>query len=253
MFKNKIRPRPEYRYIVDDLIFRYEKLIAEYSLNSQFLDAFKKRYSDAETRIRNIEGFLEDERKEFDRLERYFRAKREARNGEKNLKKSKNDVGDFADRVLEEQRKRISHYPSLEIHPNADPEVEKLYGALSHFDHLYWPHVESYLRRAFPQAGQLDRMSIEQRFWRFVTSISNRVPAELERYQSILAEKKNLGTDRHREVREAIKSASFLLHELLEVCNRGDKKVPHDEKLSAAMSYVEGIIADFRLKSLKRR
>jgi len=245
--------KPDIKEAIDNLFASYERLIFDNALSPSLLESYEDRIRHAKNTGRDPNRFLEDEFKAFRDLEAATLEK-EAQNSRREEVRRRRLAGEsFADKVLDEYRKRIEHYPVLEIHPDADPEISRIYGAMDLLDKRHWGALESYLRRAFPRAGQIDRMNIEQRFWRFVATRKGRLPEELERYRRTLAAPSATKKEIIRETQEAIKSVAFFLHDLLDVCEQALQQISPDEDVNKALDFCRGIISDFRIKDLKRR
>ena len=245
--------KKEIKEALDELQNRYEHLIFDNALNPELLDSFRDRIRHAENTGRDPNRFLKEEIEAFNELEVSVLKKEQANALREEARRRRLAGESFADKVLDEYRQRIEHYPVLEIHPDADPEIERIYGAMDLLDKRYWGSLEAYLRRAFPQAGQIDRMNIEQRFWRFVATREGRLPEELELYRRTLAAPSATKKEIIRETQEAIKSVSFFLHDLLDVCEQASAQISPDDEVQKAIDYVRAIISDFRIKDLKRR
>jgi hypothetical protein len=245
--------KPGLMEAVDALRTRYEALIFDNALNPALLDSFDDRVSHAKNSGRDPERFLEEELKAFGDLERKAAEREQAAAMRAEARRRRLAGESFADKVLDEYRARIEHYPEIDIHPDADPEVSRLFGAMDLLDKRHWGDLETYLRRAFPRAGQIDRMSIEQRFWRFVSTRRDRLPEELERYRRALAAPSAGRKEKVREAQEAVKSVAFYLHDLMEVCEQASNQIRPDQNVEKALAYVRDIINDFRIRELKRR
>lgn len=245
--------KAEIKEKIDGLISRYELLIFDNALNPTLLESFEDRVRHAKNTGRDPDRFLEEEFKAFKDFEARTMEKERVVSIRNEARRRRLAGESFADKVLDEYRQRIEHYPELDIHPDADPEVARLYGAMEILDQRHWGNLESYLRRAFPRAGQIDRMSIEQRFWRFVATRKGRLPEELERYRRILAAPSATKKEKIREAQEAMKSAAFYLHDLLDVCEQAIQQIPSDDKVEKAQGFIREMIRDFRIKDFKRR
>ncbi|MCK5736433.1 MAG: hypothetical protein KAH21_08145 [Spirochaetaceae bacterium] len=243
----------DFKEAVDGLQVRYERLIFDNALNPSLLESFEDRVWHAKNSGRDPNRFLDDELKAFKELEAVTQEKERANSIREEARRRRLAGESFADKVLDEYRQRIEHYPVLDIHPDADPEISKLYGAMDLLDKRYWGTLESYLRKAFPRAGQIDRMSIEQRFWRFVATRKGRLPEELERYRRTLAAPSATKKEILRETQEAIKDVAFYLHDLLDVCEQALQQITPDDEVLKALEFIRGMISDFRIKDLKRR
>ncbi len=245
--------KTEIKEAIGDLFARYEHLIFDYALNPTLLESYEDRVRHAGNTGRDPDRFLEDELKAFKELEAITLERERLASGREEARRRRLAGESFADKVLDEYRQRIEHYPILEIHPDADPEVARLYGAMELLDKRHWGTLESYLRRAFPRAGQIDRMNIEQRFWRFVATRRGRLPEELERYRRTLAAPSATKKEIIRETQEAVKIVAFYLHDLLDVCEQALQQITPDKDVDRALDFIRGIIVDFRIKDLKRR
>lgn len=245
--------KAEVTQVVDELLSRYETLIFDNALNPALLESFEDRLRHAKNMGRDPNRFIEEELAEFKNLEKKTLMKAHADSMRDEARRRRLAGETFADKVLDEYKQKIEHYPEVDIHPDADPEVAKLYGAMDLLDKHHWGPLLEYLRKAFPRAGQIDRMSIEQRFWRFISTRPGRLPEELEPYRRSLAAPSGTKKERIREAQEAVKSAAFFLHELLDVCEEARQQADRGDDVDAAMSYIKAIISDFRIKDLRRR
>ncbi len=172
--------KPDVKKAIDTLLSRYRNLIFDNALNPALIEAFEDRLRHAEVMGRDPARFVEEEEAEYRSLEKKTLMKAHSDSLRDEARRRRLAGETFADKVLDEYRQRIEHYPEVEIHPDADSEVAKIYGALDLLDKNHWSPLLEYLRKAYPRAGQIDRMSIEQRFWRFVSTRPGRLPEELE-------------------------------------------------------------------------
>lgn len=244
--------RKEVKDAVQDLISRYEALVFDCALSPKLITLFHDRLRHAEINRRDAGRFLQEEETAFEQVESEARKNRRTEDVQQEIRRRRIDGETFADKVLDEYRRRIEHYPAVDIHPKADPEVAKLYGAMAFLDSNHWANIEGFLRKAFPRAGQIDRMSIEQRFWRFVPTRKDRIAEELEPYRRILSTPSSTRRERIRQAQESVKIVAFFLHELLDVCDQASREMKMDALTQDAVHYVQNIIADFRIKDLKR-
>ena len=238
---------------VDRLKSKYESLIFDHALNPALIESFEDRLRHARTMGRDPMRFLEEEIAEFKALEKKAEMKAYTESVRDEARRRRLAGETFADKVLDEYRQKIEHYPEVRIHPDADPEVAKLYGALDLLDKNHWSSLLDYFRKAYPRAGQIDRMSIEQRFWRFVSTRNDRLPEELEPYRRALAAPSATKKERIREAQEAVKAAAFFLHELLDLCEDARKQAEQGDDVERAIGFIGDVIADFRIRDLKRR
>jgi len=240
------------RTVLDRLISDYEHLIFDYALSPELLKAFNDRVRHAENAGRDPEKFLGEEIKAYKKLKDKTVEKQCIESTMNEVRRRRLAGETFADRILNEYKKRIEHYPSVNIHQNADLEVCKLYGAMHLLDKRHWDSLASYLKRVYPRTGQMDRIDIEQRFWRLVPTREGRLPEELEPYRRALTAPTTSQKNRIKEGREAIKTVAFYLHDLLEIYERGVSLIAPNQGVREAIDFVYEVISDFRISDLKR-
>ncbi|RLW69440.1 MAG: hypothetical protein B6D68_02030 [spirochete symbiont of Stewartia floridana] len=243
----------EYDHIINELTVRYTSLIEDNKLNPSLLKSFTSRLNSTKDGGRDIAVFLEEELQEYRNIEQMIQHKENVIQTQEKMLRRVHDGETSADKILQDNRQRIAEYPELRFRPNTDLEIAKLYGAMHYFDSHHWDELESFFRRAFPQPGQIDRMSIEQRFWRFVSTSHDREPNALERYIRVLDTATASKAERHRELREAIKLLAFFLHDIIEVFERAKTVQTPSHQVNEAIDYIRNIIKNFRLQSLKRQ
>ena len=115
---------------------RYDHLITSYMAPISLKNDFEARYSYALQMRMSLELFLQGEVEMVEELiqqeeDERDRAEQEALNERKNGGGNKKS---FADKIVEDLEKRISHYPVRRVHPDAANELVRLYGALQQFE-----------------------------------------------------------------------------------------------------------------------
>jgi len=240
------------RVHLDRLVSDYEHLIFDYALNPELLEAFNDRVRHAENAGRDPERFLGEEIKTYRELERRTVEKNRVESTINETRRRRLAGETFADKILNEFKKRIAHYPSVHIHQHADPEICKLYGAMHLLDRRHWNFLISYFRRVYPRTGQLDRTNIEQRFWHLISTREGRIPEGLALYRRALASPTTSPKDRIREGREAIKMVAFFFHDLLEIYERATTLVTPQPEAKNAIDFVYEVIDDFRIGDLAK-
>lgn len=245
--------KPEISDALADLMARYRTLVFDHALNPAIIESLEQRLDHARAMGRDAPAFLAEEEAAFQEFQKKVFKKTRADAMKEEARRRRLAGESFADKVLGEYRRKIDHYPQLDIHPDADYEVARLYGALDLLDKEHWTILLNFLRKAFPGAGQLDRMTIEQRFWRFVSTRQGRMPEELEAYHRALSLPSASHKASVREAQETIKNAAFFLHELLDLCEQARAQLPTDDDIQESLNFIKALISDFRLKDLKRR
>lgn len=229
------------RRAYDDYIISYMAPIDEKS-------AFEDRYITALHARVDLTRFIKEEIGHLEGLKQKGEIEKAQRLRNPTTAKAK--PRSFADRVMEELEKKIAHYPEIHFHDDASPEVMKLYGAMRELDSLHWAVLAGFIRKVHSSTVSYN---LENRLLRMTTIGEDNVPPELERYLFLLKQKGRYASELFRESQECIKRAAFFLHDLriilVECRERG---LTDDKDVDEAICYVENLIADFRLKDLKR-
>lgn len=241
----KYQTADDVRRMINSISARYETLINAKHLKSSYLNGFENRVAHARTTFRTLDRFFDEELEEIKKLEQTVQNK--LREQQEKSDPQSGSMNQIADEIIQKHKETIAAYPALKIHPTADEEVRRLYGAISYLDKHYWAVFDSYLHKAYPQAGQIDRMSLEQRFWRLISPREGRLPEDLERYYQVLVHS-SLTIERLTEARETIKNVAFFLHDLIQICENAKERYDVTEELKSAIQFVRKIIDDFRLQ-----
>jgi hypothetical protein len=164
----------------------------------------------------------------------------------------------FADKVLEENRKRIEKYAEVLFHNDAGEEVRRLVGALSALEKDHWPDLTTALRDTMYAMNSAEMLALDSQL-RFLASTNREeIPQFLTRLVAQLGKFPRNYAAIDREEKEYILEAGFFLNDLFTVLERVQRvytEMGAQEKrvLSENMSHVWDIINDFRLKDFKRR
>ncbi|HEQ71699.1 MAG TPA: hypothetical protein ENN69_04345 [Spirochaetia bacterium] len=166
---------------------------------------------------------------------------------------------DFADKIIEEYRKRILGYPDVAFHGDAKEEVRRLYGALNKLEQEYWPELYAVLRNTMYSLNTKTMMNMETQLHNLGGSGKEGIAPRLERYAACLNRFPRDYALIEKEEKDYILEAAFLLHELCEILETVKEKYEtvlsdtEKTKLDEILNYVTQMISDFRLKDLKRR
>ncbi|MCK5249787.1 MAG: hypothetical protein KAJ98_07475, partial [Spirochaetaceae bacterium] len=114
--------KAEIKETFDELQSRYEVLIFDNALNPALLESLEDRLRHAKNTGRDPERFLDEELKAFKDLEAKTLEKERVASMRDEARRRRLAGESFADKVLDEYRQRIEHYPVLGIHPDADSE-----------------------------------------------------------------------------------------------------------------------------------
>lgn len=157
----------------------------------------------------------------------------------------------YADRMIAKLQKQIEAYPSLEIHDEASPDVQKLYGTLDWFRQKIWPSVWPILQE---KAQSWENAALDEEM-AALTPYSGRLPKELDVYQALLAGKPNIVQLTQTQNRCLLLAAQHL-HKLKgRLVEALEKELSEREvkTLEKTRDFLDKVIADFRLKDLKPR
>ena len=235
---------------------KYDEYIYKYFKPKTLKGAFEERYINALKSNVDISSFLLAEISVIEEL--IAREEKRVLQDPLRRKEPSTPKKSFADRVLEENMKRIEKYEDVGIHPDANIEVRRLLGALNELDIKYWGALAGVLRNTAYSMNSPGMINLESQL-RYLGNLTDTgVPQRLERYLSML---NAFPRDYHaidREEKEYILEVSFFLHDLMDILdvvyeNYQDVSNIDLEDLKRIMDFVNGIIEDFRLKNLKRK
>ncbi|MGC9312761.1 MAG: hypothetical protein ACP5IA_08695 [Sediminispirochaetaceae bacterium] len=259
----------------------YDDYMVRFIKNSSAREAFERRYREAlATRI-ELDRFLEVELKVAQEMcareEKRLRKAEElawSRNGRGNgangngaggprgpgngnANGEKEPQGDFADRYIEKLKQRAEKYPVAGLESGEVWEVDHLYGALQKLEREIWPPVDRVYRKIYPSRYDGPRITLENKLMELAEARMGGVPQVLHTLQMLLGRFPRNYREIEWEIKQTILKASFFLHDA-----KGElEKLLHEsyladsERIAAktAHEYIEGVIADFRLKDLKQK
>lgn len=226
----------------------YDHYIVHFQKPPRAKEEFEARYRKAHLGMMDMTFFLNQEIKILQGL--IQKAEEEAQERQWRETFPKPDPGprkSYADRVLEQLQKAIEPYPSRRIHPEANLDVDKLYGALEWLSTSIWPLMLPHLRALDPvRARELDEALCE------LIPGGGKLGKEEEVYKALLTSKAPLNRIALQQ-KELILRAAFWLHRSRDLLRRGqdsgDARI--QEVCLKALAFWDRIIADFRLKYLK--
>ena len=246
----------EIRSAVEKIRKRYGDFMVQFMKDRTALDAFEDRYIEVMRARMDLALFLHAEMtvveelitKEQDRIN-------EEQQREMSRKKRKEKQQDFADRVLEEHKKRIAKYPPLQVHNEASEEVERLYGCLNTLEREIWPEIEKLMRKAYTSIVVSPRARLEERIIGLCRLAVGGIPPRLSRYQSLFGWSPRKVMEIDKEEKKCLLDAAFLLHDLTDVLREMKESENLDEadteNVEKMASYVHNVLEDFRLKDFK--
>ena len=260
MFKsNKKRLGPdEIEQAKSKILEEYDHLIVRFMKPTSLKEAFLDRYFDALRAKLDMAYFLHAEmtavkeifKRETDKAEAHQKAKAER----ENRRHKKSSVG-FADRIIEEHKKKIEKYPELNFHPDASPEIKKMAGILKRFEEDYWPAIDDLLRRTSTTLYSNSRLALEKSVYELATSSVGSPSNRLSVYQMVLGRFPRDYRAVEREGQLYLLTSAHFLHNLLTEVNKmkTNGNLEGDEMIfiENASKFVHTVIEDFRLMDLK--
>jgi len=163
----------------------------------------------------------------------------------------------FADKVLEENRARISRYPDLGFHPDASDEVRRMAGALSDLAARRWLQLGSVLEETMYAMSSSEMLAMDSQLRYLSSPGGTEAPQFLNRLVVELRKFPRQYPSIEREEKDYILESAFFLHDLFVVLERvrrvyTEMSEARRQVVQESLDHVWGIITDFRLKDLKR-
>jgi len=239
---------------VEKIRKRYDEYITKYFRPRSLRAAFEKRYMAALRAKVDVSSFLLAEISAVEEL--IEREEQKIQRGPVESPKEKEPS--FADRVLEENQARISDYRDFIFHPDADEEVRRLAGALTDFEEKTWADIGMALQETMYAPNSSEMIALDSQLRGLAASTRDEVPAGLNRLVAELRKFPRNYAVIDREQKDYILDAAFFLNDLLAILGRVSRvytDMPDDQKvvLENGSALVSALVADFRLKDLKRQ
>jgi hypothetical protein len=243
----------EIKNVIEKIRRKYDEYISKFFKPKTLRDAFEDRYIKALRAGLDISSFLLAEISAIEELT----AREEERIASGPVEEPAHGP-DHADKVLEENRKRIEKYADAAFHKDADPEIRKLVGALNRLAEEHWRELSFALRDTTYSMNSLEMLNQDSRLRSLTTTEREGVPSFLVRYIGELKKfPRNYGL-MEREAKEFILESAFFLHDLFAILERvktvyTELNAKETEILHKASGYVWEIITDFRLKEFRKK
>ena len=119
---------------------RYEQIIKEFKKSRLLLENFEDRYIKTLRAKMDVSVFIIAEIEAVEELYKREEARKKIEIIDR-IDKKIDDKSSFADKVMEENRKKIEKYPKVSLGNDASEEVERLLGAVRDFLNNYWPAI----------------------------------------------------------------------------------------------------------------
>jgi hypothetical protein len=237
--------------VVEKIRKKYDEYIYKYFKPKSLREAFEERYLRSLRAAVDISSFL---LAEIGAIEELIH-----REEERILVSPPSEPRpDIADRVIEENRRRIAKYPDAAFHPDASEEARRLLGALQQIADEHWPSLTSALRETASNMNSLEMLGLDSQLRYLSAPGRDGIPPFLVRYLGQLKRFPRNYAAVDREDKEFVLESAFFLNDLMSILERvrrvyKDLDPSAKEILAAAVEFTWNVIVDFRLKDLKRR
>jgi hypothetical protein len=240
--------------VVEKIRKKYDEYVAKYFKPKLLRQSFESRYIHALRSRTDISSFLLAEISAIDEL--ISREEERVTRGPIQVEGPKGP--DLADKVLEENRKRIEKYPDVQFSRDANEETRRLVGALNALVEEHWPELAGALRTTTFSMNSLEMLNLDSQL-RFLSSPDrDEAPQFLLRLVAQLKKFPRNYAAIEREEKEYLLEAAFFLNDLFSILERVKRiytELPAEDlkSLDAVIAWIWGVITDFRLKDFKRR
>lgn len=174
----------------------------------------------------------------------------------KGVSPKEQSYSEVADRIIEENLRRIRKYRPIDFHPDAEEETRHLLGAVTDFYYEVWGDVQRLLKPYNLRSinDSLDRL--ESEFCSFVVPVRGRHSRAVEDYALVLQRRNP--PESERASYRFLKNGGILLNNCLRLVNHGLNFFATSKTLAPQMSRLEAhkerlarIIEDFRLADIR--
>jgi hypothetical protein len=252
----------EIQRVVEKIKKKYDEYTYRYLKSPKLKFAFEERYKKAHKIGMDISNFLAAEisaieeliKKEETRQSGYQKTLTPANTKENPSQNTPKK--DFADKIIDELNAKIAKYDDISIHADASYEIRRLLGSLHKLYETYSPLLQSLFKKTALTTTQV--MDIEARLRSMGSIDRDNVAPRLTRYYALLNRFPRDYSALDREEKSFIVDAALLLHDYkYSLVSLHTNQIPlnkEDEKsFTDLLTYINGIIEDFRLKDIKRR
>lgn len=243
--------------LLEKIRFKYDDFIGRYNKSVILRNSFEQRYLEALHYRMDLTRFLTAEMEAIQELEA-----REIQEMKKLLDKKKASLAEekekknIAQKVWEENLRRIQHYPEFPLAFEASHEIAKLIGAMKWYEQEYWTSLDT-LAISSGNSRQADfRISLETGWRSFTVDGRDGVPSRLAKYKSLSSRfPKDVSSTEWEERQILFDAAGFLgrVRDYIEELSHDDRFTqPQKDKMITAREELENLLADFRLMDLIR-
>lgn len=244
----------EIKNTIEKIRKKYDEYISKFFKPKTLREAFEDRYIKALRAGLDVSSFLLAEISAIEELT----AREKERIANEPVEGPAAQAADHADKILEENRKRIEKYPDSVFNKDAGLEMRKLVGALNHLAEEHWRELSFALRDTTYSMNSLEMLNFDSRLRSLTSTEPDGLPSFLIRYAGELKKFPRNYALIEREEKEFILESAFFLNDLYVVLERV-KRVYTELRgremqiVEKATEYVWGVISDFRLKEFRKK
>ena len=253
MIPRKLTPG-EISGAVEKIRKRYDTYVNKYFKPKTLKEAFEERYIRALRSGVDISSFLMAEISAIEELI----DREEKKMAMEPAKPEPEKQQSIADRVLEENRKRIIKYPDIQVHKDASEETRRLLGALTVLLKDRWQQIGEALQDTMYSMNSSEMLSLDSQLHYMASTDKDETPQFLIRLVAQLRKFPRNYALIERDEKEYVLEAAFFLNDLFTVLERvkrvyteiaAEAKTRIDDNLA----HVWEVISDFRVKDFKRK
>jgi hypothetical protein len=256
-YESSVTPRKltpgEISGAVEKIRKKYDMYVSKYFKPRTLKEAFEERYIRALRAGVDISSFLMAEISAIEEL-----IDREEKRVAMEPAKPDPEKQSIADRVLEENRKRIIKYPDIPFHKDASEETRRLLGALNSLLRDRWQRIGDALQDTMYSMNSSEMLNLDSQLHYLASTDKDELPQFLIRLVAQLRKFPRNYALIDRDEKEYILEAAFFLNDLFIVLERV-KRVYTDISAEAKriiednLAHVWEIVSDFRVRDFKRK
>jgi len=264
----------EIRLALEKIRQKYQILIDKFHKPYTIAKLFEDRFMNALKSKADISVFLLAEIEAVQEIYNQEVEKQKQREEESMTKKI--NQKSFADKVLEENQKKIIKYPKIDVSPDADEEIERLFGAIRVLILNFWPIINQIYKN---EPNYPAKRLISNYYHTLLTKYDYKGEVPIAKSYIIalnMIPKNFKKIDYERNY--IIKETAFLLNEMLtemkkimnedalpnpqnklsfndsnnKVLKENSHGISYKDGFNKVIEYLSGVILDFRIKDLKK-
>jgi hypothetical protein len=239
---------------VEKIRQRYDEYITKFFKPRPLREAFEGRYIRALRAGVDVSSFLLAEVSAIEEL-----IEREEQRVVRGVRRENTEKKPtIADKVVDENRKRIEKYREASFDPDVGEEVRRLAGALNTLLTERWVDLGVALRDTMYAMTSSEMLTLDSQLRFLASPRGEEIPQFLTRLETQLRKFPRNYAAIDREEKEYVLETAFFLNDLFLVLERVKRvytEMPAEQKqvLEDNLAFVWALVSDFRLKDLKRK